>query len=297
MLPAAEGARWIAPRDPDDPFLVLQSPFWSYNSIALASGEEVCVFDPGGRPEDVASLAEAACADGRRVTHVVVTHSHHDHIRAWDAFPGAKVWLPAAAAHKAEELKLRDLSLVEVIDERMGLRGRTPRFPTGEGVFEERASFRLGDHEVDLRFVPGHSLCTSVAFVPTARALVSADYLVSPGLPYCRWRPREFERAVARLRELCLELGIERVLPAHNDLIEGREAVLAALDEERDYFHYLREVVRELLAEGLDGPTATRRAALRMRERRTSGAGVRERQDGDNARRVVAEERAQPEPS
>ncbi|MCB9916125.1 MAG: MBL fold metallo-hydrolase [Planctomycetes bacterium] len=270
---------------------MLQSPFWSYDSIALVADGEACLFDPGGRPEDVAALRDAVRARGALVRHVVLTHSHHDHLRGWDEFPEARLWLPAAAAAKPREHKQRDVAFQEVIDERLGRVGAARRFPDHAETFAERAAFTVGALEVELRFLPGHSLCTSVAFVPAERALVSADYLVSPGLPYCRWQPRAFEAAMVTLRAWCAELAIERVLPAHHAPIEGHAAVLAAIDAERAYFAFLRERVRALLAEGVEPALVTRRAAAEMRARRGPSLGARARQDGDNARRVVAEER------
>jgi glyoxylase-like metal-dependent hydrolase (beta-lactamase superfamily II) len=289
---APEGARWLSAPSGDAQLLVLQSPFWSYNNIALVSRGEACLFDPGARPADIQAIGAAARLDGREITELVVTHSHHDHIRGWDSFPGARVWLPAAAQAKSEAEKQRDLDFKEAIDLRLGVPHPTRAFPHSEHAFEEQAELRVGDLEVSLRFLPGHSLCTSVAFIPALKTLISADYLVSPGLPYCRWQPREFERGMRRLRAWCVELEIEHVWPAHNEPILGHEAVLTAIDEESAYFDHLRQVVRELLAAGEPSATAVRKAAQAMRARRGPSAGVRERQDGDNARRVVAEELA-----
>ncbi len=287
--PLEEG-RWLTPRGAAAPFQVFQSPFWSYNNIALVSGDEACLFDPGARPIDLDVISSAARQGGRHIAHVVVTHSHHDHIRAWNHFVGARIWLPLAVQDKPEQAKQRDLEFKHAIDQRLKVVDPDFVYPHSDDAFASRASFSVGELEVDLRFLPGHSLCTSVAFVPQLRTLVSADYLVSPGMPYCRWQPHEFESAMTRLREWCVELEIEQVWPAHNSPITGHAAVLAAIDEERSYFKYLRELVRELLATGLDPNTVTRQAAQAMRERRGDLEGVRQRQDGDNARRVVVEE-------
>lgn len=289
-IAAPEGARWLAAPGAEAPLLALQSPFWNYNNLALVSAGEACLFDPGARPVDIEAIGAAARMEGRAITELVVTHSHHDHIRGWDSFPEARLWLPAAAQEKPESEKERDLAFKQAIDQRLGVVDPTSSFPHSDHAFTDRAELEVGELSLSLRFLPGHSLCTSVALIPELRTLISADYLVSPGLPYCRWQPREFERAMVTLRGWCVELDIEHVWPAHNSPIHGHEHVLAAIDEERAYFEHLRGVVRALLDGGTPPAQVIREASQAMRARRGPSAGVRERQDGDNARRVVAEE-------
>jgi len=154
----------------------------------------------------------------------------------------------------------------------------------------ERYPLALDGLELELRFLPGHSDCTSVVWIPQLATLCSADYLVSPGLPYCRFEARLFEEALQTLERWTLELGIERILPAHNDLIEGRANILAALHEERDYFQFLREKARELRPDAESREALVRTLARACTERRGVSLGGKERQDLDNARRVVAEE-------
>ena len=129
LVEAPEGARWLSAPRADAPLLVLQSPFWSYNNIALVSQGQACLFDPGARPVDLEAIGAAARLGGREITELVVTHSHHDHIRGWDSFPGARVWLPAAAQEKPEAEKQRYLYFKEAIDQRLGVPHPTRAFP------------------------------------------------------------------------------------------------------------------------------------------------------------------------
>ena len=269
--------------------VVLRCDHWGYNSIGVVSGDEACVVDPGLTPREVAAMGDALRAGGRRVTTVLLTHSHHDHIRGWDAFPGARVIAPAAVRDKEEESRARILAGKTRFDERLEDPAPGFRYPEIDDPFEVETTFRVGRLEVEARYLPGHSNCTSVALVPELGALLTADYLVTPGLPYCRWEVAPFERAQEQLLELVRSRDVEVVVPAHNDLIEGRAAIEEALRTELDYFVELRRVVGEHLASALGKDALIRSCTAHMGERRGADLGPLARQDADNARRVLAE--------
>jgi glyoxylase-like metal-dependent hydrolase (beta-lactamase superfamily II) len=277
----------------DDPLVVLRSRFWGFNTIGVFSKGEACVIDPGIYPHEIAALDEAVRtrANGdRRVTHVVVTHSHHDHIRGWMNFPGAEVIFPAVAAEKTIEVQGRILAAKSKIDEKLGIDDAGFRYPEATITFRESASFQVGELPVEVRFLHGHSNCTSVVLLPTLKTMCTADYLVAPGLPYCRWQAHEFEQALATMRRWCDEENIERIIPAHDKPLIGRPAIDAALDEEVRYFEFLRAHVRERIAAGDSRERCARTAATTMTERRGLDLRGRERQDLDNAKRVLVEE-------
>jgi glyoxylase-like metal-dependent hydrolase (beta-lactamase superfamily II) len=277
----------------DDPLVVVRSDTWGYNSIGFFSKGEACVIDPGLRPEDIELLASAvmtrATDTPRRVSHVVVTHAHHDHIRGWNSFPGAEVLMPRVGAEKELGPVGRILDAKRDLDDRFGLSLPDFAFPTPTSVCDERLAFRVGELDAEVRFVPGHSNCTSVVWIPALRTLCTADYLVSPGLPYCRWEPASFETAIATMRSWTLELGIERIVPAHHDLILGQANILDALDAESAYFAAMRAAVQDGLTRGEDEKQLRRTATAAGAASRSVDYGVRAGQDRDNARRVVLE--------
>ncbi len=292
----------------NDPVVVVRSSFWGYNSIGLFAGDRACVIDPGIYPEDIELLngrvteprgrrapAGRARAGRRTVTDVVITHSHHDHIRGWMAFPGARVILPRVAADKTPSARDRILAAKSVIDQKLEIDDPKFRYPDADVVFDDTYTFDLHGLEIELRFLPGHSNCTSVVWLPSLRTLCTADYLVSPGLPYCRWEARAFESALETIEGWVRDEGVQRILPSHYAPLLGKPMILAALSSEREYFQVLRQLVRTARAQGLDDEACVLRAASAMDARRPQSAGPRARQDLDNARRVLVEESA-PEP-
>jgi len=281
--------------DESDPLVVVRSHFWNFNAVGLYRGDQACVIDPGIEPGDIEALGSAVCGGaggGRTVTHVILTHSHHDHIRGWMRFPGARVIMPAVVAAKSRAAQERILATKRKIDDHLGVDDPHFRYPEADLTFDDRLTFEVGGLDIELRFLPGHSDCICVVCIPELRTLLTADYLVSPGLPYCRWRAREFESAIATLQTWVEEEGYERVVPAHNAPIVGRAALLQALGEERDYFLHLRAEVRAGIERGLDDESCAREAARQAARRRGVDLGGRARQDLDNARRVLSEERS-----
>ena len=158
--------------------------------------------------------------------------------------------------------------------------------------FDDTHDLRVGAQDLRLFFLPGHSNCTSVAVAPGLGAVLTADYLVHPGLPYCRWEAAPFEAALARLQGLVREHDLDRAVPAHQGLHDGREEVDAAIAADLDYFAFLREeVARRAAEEGASDDAVARAAAAAMAERRGHDVGPVARQDLDNAKRVLAEVR------
>lgn len=274
--------------EPGDSGLIVQrSEHWGYNAIAVVSGGEACVVDPGITRGEIESFRAAVERGDRVVTHVLLTHSHHDHIRGWDAFGEARVIAPVVVDEKDERARRRILAGKSKFDERIGEPNETFRYPEIDRTFVERDELSVGRLNVELRFLPGHSNCTSVVIVPELRSMLSADYLVTPGLPYCRFEVGPFEAAHREMLDLIEEYDLVRVVPAHNAILESKDAIQAAIRVELDYFAALREFVQSYRDEGLDGDRLIKACGRAMGERRGVDLGARARQDLDNAKRLI----------
>ena len=279
----------------EDPLVVVRSATWGFNAIGVFHEDAAAVVDPGMSRQEVDMLKEGVTRCGtetpRQVTHVILTHAHHDHIRGWDQFPGAEVTFPRIAAEKDEGARTRIVAAKRKLDERIDGVDEAFCYPTATLTFEHRLRIEVGGMTLEQRFLPGHSNCTSVVWVPELKTLFSADYLVTPGMPYCRWQASKFEAALDTLRRWVGEDGIERIVPAHNRILEGPADILAAIDEESTYMQVLRQEVRQVQRLEHSEEQGIRKVARVMVERRGSDLGGR-RQDQDNARRVWVEERA-----
>lgn len=269
-----------------DSALLVRSKLWQFNSVGVSSGGEAVVIDPGITPEEIDELK--AALQGARVTTVILTHSHHDHIRGWKRFEGARVVMPRVAAEKGAVARTRILAAKAKIDERLGVEDPGFDYPLADEVFDDRTIVTCGDLTLELRFLPGHSNCTSVVWIEELRTLLTADYAVSPGLPYCRWNAAAFVQAQQMLLGWVDTLGVEHLIPSHRELYHGSEAIKEALTRDLDYMLELRRQTELALEAGRSDEEAVREATRAIREWRGEDLGKREIQDVDNAQRTLA---------
>ena len=289
-------ARFLLAGNKSDPLVVLRSATWNYNSIGLFAESEALVVDPGLSPAELALLhARLTTVESpqapRRISHMVLTHAHHDHIRGGASFEDARVWMPRIAAEKGPEARGRILAAGKALGQRISAEPPDYPWPIVHETFETKTSFVLGGElEVHLHFLPGHSNCTSVVVIPALATLLSADYLVSPGVPFCRHEARMFEGALVDLAELVERYSIERLVPSHGPMHLGRAAIDAAISADRSVMAAMRRAVRRALDTGLSEQKVKAAALAAADTDRGRDAGRLAAQDMDNARRILREE-------
>jgi len=260
-----------------------RSRFWHFNAHAILCEGEAAVVDPGIFPDELDRFAQTIAARGARVREVILTHSHHDHIRGWQRFQGARVVVPKRLQEKDATARARILAAKAAVDAKFGVDDPGFSYPEPGLAFDEETTLYVGGSEVLLRMNPGHSDCSSVVIVPAARALFSGDYLVSPGMPYCRWRVDRHVGALENVARWAEEFAVETACPAHNDPIQGKAAIGEALRLEKEYFDCLRQIVAELFQQKLPEEELIKETARRIRP------GKLWEQDRDNARRALRE--------
>ena len=286
------GPRLLQPGSSADPLVVVRSDFWHFNAIGFFDGDSACVIDPGIRREDIELLGarlrwQGRDASPRSVETVILTHSHHDHLRGWPHFESADVIQPAVAAFKPPLSRKRILAAKSAVDRRLDEEHTGFSYPPAHGTFESTRTVQVGTCELELRFLPGHSNCTSAVWIPSLRTLCTADYLVSPGLPYCRWDADAFDTALDTLTHWVQQDQIERVWPSHNHPINGQSDILEAIDLDRRVMQTLRARAVDAIDRGLDGQTAIDFMVEDLDAVRGWHAGLQGRQDLDNAQRVL----------
>ena len=277
----------------DHPLVIVRSGFWQFNAAGFFDGDEALVIDPGIFPEDIALLGAAVTTRStegthRDVRHVVLTHSHHDHIRGWMQFPGAQVTMPKVAAEKDLGPRTRILAAKTKLDERLGIEDAGFAYPTPDRTFDQPCSLTIGSQAVHLYPLFGHSNCCSVVWIPALRTLFSADYLVTPGTPYCRWEADAMESALDWLASFVEEHDVQTVWPAHYAPHQGPQAIREAIKMDRGAMRVLREACSSGLESGHAEDTILRSATQAARAWRGTDTKASRLQDADNARRVLA---------
>jgi glyoxylase-like metal-dependent hydrolase (beta-lactamase superfamily II) len=160
-------------------------------SYVLAAGGRALVVDPAPDAEYYAALAEQL---GARVTDVVDTHIHADHLsgaRALAAMTGATLRLPAAALERGVAYEVTPLHDGDVVD--------------------------LGGVEVRALALPGHTT-DMTGLVVAGRALIGGDSLFADGIARPDLQRGDADGARAMARRLFATLH-ERVLPLGDDVV------------------------------------------------------------------------------
>jgi glyoxylase-like metal-dependent hydrolase (beta-lactamase superfamily II) len=182
-------------------------PFAMNQYLVICKGTSTAaIIDAGGEPEPFARAAEAA---GARITHILQTHAHIDHVMGLPdtlaLMPDLPIWLHpkdapvyAAIPQQARMFGLPGLTLPRVTNE-----------------IREGESISVGDLVFHPQLTPGHSP-GHVIFVNTDDRFIFGGDLLFKGsigrtdLPLCN--PADMKRSLTRLLDLEDDLT---VYPGH----------------------------------------------------------------------------------
>jgi glyoxylase-like metal-dependent hydrolase (beta-lactamase superfamily II) len=120
----------------------------STNCYLFSDDMQLCVVDPGGDPELI-----FAAAKGQKITHVLLTHSHYDHILALNALIEANPML-VVGVHRLEQKCPEDsnCNLSGLVGEPF-VASRTPELPLDDGMIVEIAGY-----SIEVIHTPGHTI-------------------------------------------------------------------------------------------------------------------------------------------
>lgn len=184
-------ARPVELRAPGLDVVQIQRPGRGCLSYLISSAGEALVVDPA---PDAAFYAAQAERRGARITHVVDTHLHADHIsgaRDLAQLSGATLHLPAAAL---------DRGLAYPVD------------PLADGD-----ALRVGEAEIRALALPGHTT-DMMGLVVAGRALISGDSLFADGFARPDLEKGDPDGAMAMARTLHATIH-ERILTLGDDII------------------------------------------------------------------------------
>jgi len=136
-----------------------------------ASGEAL-VIDPGDQADDI---LEALQRHKLRVTGIVVTHAHIDHLggaQELKAATGAPVWLHP-----------HDLKLCRQLQAQAIWLGMPAPQPTDIDVeAREGERLRIGNRELEILHTPGHTRGSISLWIPAEKKLLAGDTLFQDGI-------------------------------------------------------------------------------------------------------------------
>jgi glyoxylase-like metal-dependent hydrolase (beta-lactamase superfamily II) len=197
-----------------DSLLVLERGWLSSNNVVFFDGETATLVDSGyvSHAAQTVALVERALA-GRRLTHLINTHSHSDHIGGNAALQtafGCRITVPQGIAATIAEWDEAALLLSP-------LGQRAARF-AHDATCAAGDAFVLGDLEWRALAVPGHDMDALALYNPERRLLISGDALWRDGFGVIfselLGHPDGLKATRATL-EMLARLPIDAVIPGH----------------------------------------------------------------------------------
>ena len=197
-----------------DSVLVLERGWLSSNNIVFFDGDSAALVDSGyvSHAAQTLALLERAL-DGRRLTRLINTHSHSDHIGGNAAVQAAHhchITVPQGIAATIAEWD-EDALLLSPLGQ------RAARF-THDATYAAGDSFVLGDLAWQALAVPGHDMDALALYNPEQRLLISGDALWQDGFGVVfaelLGNPDGLRVTRATL-EMLARLPIDVVIPGH----------------------------------------------------------------------------------
>ncbi len=177
----------------------------SYIVGCAASGTGVLV-DPGG---EVPALMRLAAEKELRIEAIWLTHAHLDHVLG--------VHEATAATDAPVVLHPDDKRLYEAAPEQGAAFGfPIEPLPDPGAWFAAGERRRLGEHDVEVLHVPGHSPGHVAFWFPASRLVVAGDVLFAGSIGRTDLPGGSYEILMRTIREVMLPLGDDvRVYPGH----------------------------------------------------------------------------------
>ncbi|QSX37022.1 MBL fold metallo-hydrolase [Shewanella sedimentimangrovi] len=213
---------------------------WS-NTTLLFSGDRALLIDAQFTKTDAKALVKRLQDAGKTLTHIILTHSHPDHVwggvELLKAFPEAQAYArPVAITEMELEFKARLLRWTGIFDAELP----TELYPVEP--FEGDV-FDFEGHKIELiDSLPSETINLMTCYIPELKTYIASDqcynrchYYVGPGLN----RP---DLWIASIEDIQSRFEIDRVVPGH-----GAVGGLEIFDEAIEYLTFYHSVAKPLV--------------------------------------------------
>jgi glyoxylase-like metal-dependent hydrolase (beta-lactamase superfamily II) len=232
--------------------LVLTSLMWQTNAVAVRAGGEAMLIDSPYYPEELDALPGVLAGAGFEPDALLATHGDFDHLLGRVAFPGLALGLGEPTVERfhrepgSAQRELRDY------DARLYVQRSGPLSLGQVQTLPVPGSVELGDQELELHSVSGHTSDGMAVFARWCGVLCVGDYLSRVEIPWISegGSLEEYRATLSRLAPLTE--AAETVVPGHG-APHGGDMTMRLLEEDLEYLETLeRGEERPRLPEGRD---------------------------------------------
>ncbi len=184
------------------------------------------------------------------VTHLLLTHVHGDHVFGNQAFEDCEIvshvrlkdkmeeslryeWAPGNLEKMLEDIKINRPERAWLYE---GLRIVLPK-----KVFEDKYSV----DDVEMIYMPGHTDCSSVVYVPNDRVMFAGDLMFAKTFPWAGDLTADPDAWIEAFRKM-LSMDVDVFVPGHGPFCDKAEVQV-----QLRWFEAARDVMKSLVADGV----------------------------------------------
>jgi hydroxyacylglutathione hydrolase len=225
-----------------------QSDLFLTNAGLFTSDGQGILIDPCIYAPEILAWRPFVAQAGITLTHLILTHSHWDHIFGPEYYPELSIiaqaeYLPLTQGENGRRgtQMINDWFAAEKIE-----RPHPFVIPQPNQTFTERMELTVGDETVQLLHVPGHAADQLALYHLAGRLLWASDILSDVEIPYVSDNLAAYEQTL----EMLDELEIEVLIPGHGSVARTYQEVKQRISEERAYLAELRGRAGQAVAAG-----------------------------------------------
>ncbi len=215
--------------------VVATSRIYQTTCTLLRRGDEAFCVDSPVLPDELELLPSIAGQSSFTVVALLATHSDWDHLLGRMAFPEAALGVAESTAQALDEDPGAAQRALRAFDDEHYV---TRERPLSLGAMERLpvpGRLGIGDSELELHPLGGHTPDGMAIVVPWARTLIAGDHLSPIEIPMVV----DDEAYLETLGRLEVLIGqVDAVVPGHGEVLDAERA-LAILREDRDYVRAL----------------------------------------------------------
>jgi glyoxylase-like metal-dependent hydrolase (beta-lactamase superfamily II) len=205
------------------------------------------LIDAGLFPDEVDLLRSHIYGRDASPTHLVVTHSHWDHVLGPEYFPGVPVIQQQESVAVFAEHHTRIEHQVTEWERQSGVQRDMPfLMHEPDQTFTDRFELLLGDKTIELLHAPGHAPEQLVVYDRVEQTLWAADMLSDIEIPFVMHNLKAYRQTLDRLAQL----EVTVLVPGHGRPANGPAEVKARFDIDRAYLAELQKRVEAALSAG-----------------------------------------------